>query len=70
MTAGTNNHTSTQPAPDWSMDADMAAGIERWAYRSGWWWGFASGLICGGCSVALLGGLLYVASQALACPTC
>ena len=44
--------------------------IERRAYVGGWWWGFASGLICGCGSTALLAVLLWFVAQALGCPQC
>jgi len=54
---------------DWTTRA-QAEGIERRAYRTGWWWGFSSGLIVGCCSAGLLATLLWVISNAMACPQC
>jgi len=56
--------TDETPGPAWTVDA------ERTTYRSGWWWGFSSGLIVGCCSTGLLAALLYVARRALECPQC
>lgn len=44
--------------------------LERSSYVAGWWWGFASGLICGTGSATLLGLLAYTLWQALACAAC
>lgn len=60
----------TAPPTDWPAEADHAASGERTAYVQGWWWGFASGLICGSFSAGLLGFLLWTVQRALACPTC
>ena len=47
-----------------------AEDMERHAYTAGWWWGFASGLIVGGASAALLLFLVHTMVAALQCPTC
>ena len=62
--------TDTAPAPDWSVDGDLVATVERTAYVQGWWWGFASGLICGVCSASLLGLLMWLINRALECQAC
>lgn len=54
---------------DWT-DSVTAHRIERRAYTVGWWWGFASGLICGTCSTALLASLVWIIARALECPQC
>lgn len=66
MSAGPN----TAPVADWAADDDKAAGIERRAYVQGWWWGFASGLICGAASTAMLVWLLWLVACALGGSTC
>lgn len=57
---------------DWTESAERGwpEHLERRTYRTGWWWGFASGLICGGCSVGLLALLVWTIARALECPQC
>lgn len=55
---------------DWPAERAPQDWSERLVYRAGWWWGFASGLIVGGCSASLLTVLVYVLKAALECPQC
>ena len=68
-TGATVQHSTAQhqaePARPWLLEL-----VERKAYRAGWWWGFSSGLICGGASTALLLALGYTVWQALQCAQC
>lgn len=54
---------------DWT-NRITAEDIERRGYTNGWWWGFASGLICGCCSTGLLALLVWTIARALECPQC
>lgn len=46
-----------EPPPQYLVADDALLGLERRAYRDGWWWGLACGAIATG-----VGGLLLVAA--------